>query len=105
VEPEPEPEEPEEPEPEEPEEPEPEEPEEPEPEPEEPEEPKPKKKARKPRARAQVWADDRKLEIAVPRAPEPPLTYLQVLQKGLAAAKATQKAESIQKYDSYFLHL
>jgi archaellum component FlaD/FlaE len=42
---------------------------------------------------------------AIPRAPDPPLTYLQVLQKGLSAAKATQTADKIQRYDAYFSHL
>jgi outer membrane biosynthesis protein TonB len=42
---------------------------------------------------------------AIPRAPDPPLTYLQGLQKGLSAAKATQTAEKIQRYDAYFSHL
>ena len=42
--------------------------------------------------------------ITAPEA-SPPLTYLQVLQKGLAAAKATQKAEKVQRYDAYFSHL
>ena len=50
-------------------------------------------KKRKPRA------------TTVPKDPEPVLTYLQVLQRGLAAAKATQKAEKVQRYDAYFSHL
>ena len=60
---------------------------------------------KKPRARAQPRADARSLATTAPRDPEPPLTYLQVLQKGLAAAKATQKAEKVQRYDAYFSHL
>ena len=56
-------------------------------------EPLPKKKARaKPRPKP-------------PREPEQPLTYLQVLQRGLLAAKATHKAEKVAKYDQYFANL
>ena len=57
--------------------------------------PSPKKRARpKPRPKA------------LPRDPEPPpLTYLQVLQRGLLAAKATHKAEKVAKYDTYFANL
>ena len=97
---------------------------EPEPEPE-PAKPKPKRKTRKPASRdlrSQVpeavpeevtpppspvkEVKKRKPRAAtVPRVPEPPLTYLQVLQRGLAAANATQKAERVQRYDAYFSHL
>ena len=85
-------------------------------EPEEPPEPKPKRKARKPKIPEVVPEDEEEAPVrevkkrkpratTVPRDPEPPLTYLQVLQRGLAAANATQKAERVQRYDAYFSHL
>jgi outer membrane biosynthesis protein TonB len=99
------------PEPETEEEPEPEAEPEPESEPEaepEPKASKPKKKARKKdEEEAPVKEMKRRKPKAttVPRDPEPQLTYLQVLQRGLAAANATQKAERVQRYDAYFSHL
>ena len=90
---------------------------EPEPEPE-PAKPKPKRKPRKLKVPEAVPEEEtpppspvkemkkRKPRAPpVPRDPEPVLTYLQVLQRGLAAANATQKAEKIQRYDAYFSHL
>ena len=38
---------------------------------------------------------------AAPLPPEP-LTYLEVLKRGMAAAKANQRAERLNRYDSYF---
>ena len=51
--------------------------------------PPPSPKKRKPRA--------------PPREVSPePLSYLEVLKRGMAAAKATQRAERLNRYDSYF---
>ena len=51
--------------------------------------PRPSPKKRKPRA--------------PPREVSPePLSYLEVLKRGMAAAKATQRAERLNRYDSYF---
>ena len=50
--------------------------------------PPPSPKKRKPRA--------------PPREVSPELTYLEVLKRGMAAAKATQRAERLNRYDSYF---
>ena len=36
---------------------------------------------------------------------QPQLTYLQVLQRGLAAARVAQRNERVQRYDAYFSHL
>ena len=61
---------------------------------EEPQPPPPSPKKKKPRAPKPVRME-----------PEPPLTYLQVLQRGLMAARASHKAEKIRRYDAYFSHL
>ena len=68
----------------------------------EPEEPAPKPKQRRkavekkpPRPRAKP---------ATPEA-SPPMSYLQVLQRGLVAARAAQRLERVQRYDAYFSHL
>ena len=50
--------------------------------------PPPSPKKRKPRA--------------PPREVSPELSYLEVLKRGMAAAKATQRAERLNRYDSYF---
>ena len=42
---------------------------------------------------------------AAPQPPpvaQPPLTYLEVLTRGLRAAQATQKAEKVARYDAFF---
>ena len=63
----------------------------------EPLQPCPKKKAAplKKRPRAQ----------RAPQVSEPPMSYMQVLQRGLAAARTAQKLERVQRYDAYFSHL
>ena len=80
---------------------------EPEPEPE----PEPPKKQRKPRkAKPPEEAPEpppppspkKRKPRAPPREVSPELTYLEVLKRGMAAAKATQRAERLNRYDSYF---
>ena len=80
---------------------------EPEPEPE----PEPPKKQRKPRkAKPPEEAPEpppppspkKRKPRAPPREVSPELSYLEVLKRGMAAAKATQRAERLNRYDSYF---
>jgi hypothetical protein len=40
-----------------------------------------------------------------PQVSEPPMSYMQVLQRGLAAARTAQKLERVHRYDAYFSHL
>ena len=79
---------------------------------EEPEpEPEPPKKQRKPRkAKPPEEAPEpppppspkKRKPRAPPREVSPELSYLEVLKRGMAAAKATQRAERLNRYDSYF---
>ena len=97
---------------------------EPEPETEEPEvELEPVKRKRAPRRKLPVPESSSDEEVLLPpplpkktRAPKPrvaaseklqeePLTYLQVLQRGLVAVRATDKANKVARYDAYFAHL
>ena len=75
-------------------------------------EPEPPKKQRKPRkAKPPEEAPEpppppspkKRKPRAPPREVSPePLSYLEVLKRGMAAAKATQRAERLNRYDSYF---
>ena len=70
----------------------------------EPLQPRPKKKA----VEAAIRAAPLKKRPRAQRAPqvsEPPMSYMQVLQRGLAAARTAQKLERVQRYDAYFSHL
>ena len=83
--------------------------EEPEVEPEpEPEPPKKQRKPRKPKPPEEAPepppppSPKKRKPRAPPREVSPELSYLEVLRRGMAAAKATQRAERLNRYDSYF---
>ena len=77
--------------------------------------PEPIKRKRAPRKKIPVpeSSDDEEVQLPPPppkkarvaRPVEEPLTYLQVLQRGLVAAKAADRADRSARYDAYFSHL
>ena len=76
------------------------------------EEEEPVKRKRAPRKKIPVESSDEEVELApapkrarAARQVEEPLTYLQLLQRGLLAAKATDKATKVARYDAYFARL
>ena len=81
---------------------------EPEPEPVVEEPPKKQRKPRKPKPPEEAPepppppSPKKRKPRAPPREVSPELTYLEVLKRGMAAAKATQRAERLNRYDNYF---
>ena len=78
-------------------------------------EPEPIKRKRAPRKKIPIpeSSDDEQVQLPLPppkkprvaRPVEEPLTYLQLLQRGLVAARATDKANKVARYDAYFSQL
>ena len=73
------------------------------------EEEEPVKRKRAPRKKIPVDSSDEEVPLPPPppkpRPAEEPLTYLQVLQRGLVAARAADRADRSARYDAYFTHL